>query len=172
MTSTLHKPRAVFFVVAFVTLFALIAFADELQGRVVAIADGDTITVLDASETQHKVRLKSIDAPERAQAFGQASKRNLSAIIFGKLVTVEFSKRDRYGRIIGRVLLDGQDICLAQVASGYAWHYTEYEREQSPSERKAYAEAEAEAREQKRGLWRDPSPVAPWEYRREQRRTR
>ncbi len=159
-----------FFVAAFVALSPLIAFADELQGRVVGITDGDTITVLDSSETQYKIRLKSIDAPERGQAFGQASKRNLSALIFGKSVTVEFTKRDRYGRIVGRAIFNGQDICLEQVRSGYAWHYTEYAREQSPAERRAYAEAEAEAREQKRGLWRDPSPVAPWEYRREQRK--
>jgi len=149
---------------------SVVIVADELQGQVVGIADGDTVTVLDASDTQHKIRLKSIDAPERGQAFGQASKRNLSALIFGKLVTIQFSKRDRYGRIVGRVIFNGQDICLEQVRSGYAWHYTEYEREQSPAERRAYAEAEAEAREQKRGLWRDSSPVAPWDYRRERRK--
>jgi endonuclease YncB( thermonuclease family) len=94
---------------------------------------------------------------------------SLSGLIFGKSVTVEFSKRDRYGRIVGRVLLTGRDINLEQVRSGYAWHYKQYEREQTPAERKAYAEAETEAQKEKRGLWRDVEPVPPWEYRKERR---
>lgn len=169
MKTTLHKLPAVLFVAAFVSLFSVIALADQLQGRVVGITDGDTITVLDSSNTQYKIRLSGIDAPERGQAFGQASKQNLSGLIFGKSVTVEFSKRDRYGRIVGRVLLSGRDINLEQVRGGHAWHYKQYEREQTPAERKAYAEAETEARKEKRGLWRDAEPVPPWDYRKERR---
>lgn len=169
MANTLYRLPAVLFVAAFASLFSTVAFADQLQGRVVGITDGDTITLLNSSNTQHKIRLSGIDAPERGQAFGQASKQNLSGLIFGKSVTVEFSKRDRYGRIVGRVLLAGRDICLEQVRSGYAWHYKQYEREQTPAERKAYAEAETEAQKEKRGLWRDPAPVPPWDYRKERR---
>jgi hypothetical protein len=94
-------------------LFALFLFvipfnATELRGRVVAIANGDTITVLDANNTQHKVRFNGIDAPESSQVFGQASKRNISTLIGGKIATIEYTKTDRYGRIIGTVILDGK----------------------------------------------------------------
>ena len=82
-----------------------------LQGKVVSVADGDTITVLDAEKTQHKIRLQGIDAPEKAQAFGAKSKQALYEMVHGKTVQVSFEKSDKYGRILGKVLLDGQDIC-------------------------------------------------------------
>jgi len=66
----------------------------------VAVADGDTVTVLDASNTQWKIRLMGIDAPEKKQAFGSKSKESLSALVFDKSVSVEYSKRDKYGRIL------------------------------------------------------------------------
>lgn len=142
-----------------------VAQTQKLTGKVVAISDGDTLTVLDGNRTQHKIRLSGIDAPEKAQAFGEASKKNLSALVFGKLVSVEYSKRDRYGRTVGRVLVENTDICLEQLKAGLAWHYTKYEAEQPPAEREQYKKAEAEARAAKQGLWRDPSPVAPWNFR-------
>lgn len=85
-------------------LFSQIAFADTYTGRVVGISDGDTITVLDSSNGQHKIRLAGIDAPEKSQAFGQRSKENLSALVFGKPVTIETKKNDRYAREIGKVV--------------------------------------------------------------------
>ena len=106
-----------------------------LSGRVVRIADGDTITVLDASNTQHRIRLQGIDAPESKQDFGTQSKKKLSGLIFGKDVEVVYEKTDQYGRLLGKVLLDGKDINLEQVRSGMAWHYKEYEREQSIEDR-------------------------------------
>ena len=146
-----------------------------LSGRVVAIADGDTITVLDSSDTQHRIRLEGIDAPESHQAFGSRSKQNLSDLIFGKDVTVIYYKTDQYGRLVGKILIDGRDINLEQAKAGMAWHYKEYEREQTPADRELYAKAEDEARKARRGLWVDPEPIEPSQFRREQteeRRTR
>jgi endonuclease YncB( thermonuclease family) len=143
-----------------------------LSGRVVRIADGDTITVLDASNTQHRIRLQGIDAPESKQDFGTQSKKKLSGLIFGKDVEVVYEKTDQYGRLLGKVLLDGRDINLEQVRSGMAWHFKEYEREQSIEDRELYARAEDEARSARRGLWVDKNPVEPGEFRRTERQER
>ena len=132
---------------------ALTAFADTLQGRVVTIADGDTITVLDADKVQHKIRLTGIDAPEKAQAFGKASKKSLSDMIFGHEVDVKWDKRDRYGRFIGKISANQTDVCLEQVRRGMAWHYQQYQRDQSPADRQAYAAAEDLAHANHVGLW-------------------
>ena len=148
------------------------AGSQTLAGRVVRIADGDTITVLDATNTQYRIRLSGIDAPELHQAFGSRSKQNLSDWVFGKDVTVEYYKTDQYGRLVGKIIVNGQDINLEQVKAGMAWHYKEYEREQSPEDRELYARAEDEARAQHRGLWQDPNPVEPSQFRREQREER
>ena len=139
--------------------------AVEMRGKVVGVSDGDTVTVLDAERHQHKVRLAGIDAPEKAQAFSQASKTSLSDQIFGREVVVTWDKRDRYGRIIGKISVDFRDVCLEQVRRGMAWHYKQYARDQAPDDRGAYDEAEVAARAARAGLWRDVAPVAPWEWR-------
>ncbi len=144
----------------------------EFTGKVVGIADGDTATVLDESNTQHKIRFLGIDAPEKAQAFGQKSKENLSDLIFGKTVTVQVLKRDKYNREVAKILLDGKDINLQQVKDGFAWHYKEYQREQTADDRKLYAEAEEEARKTKRGLWFDENPQTPSYFRKEEKSKR
>jgi endonuclease YncB( thermonuclease family) len=143
-----------------------------LSGRVVRIADGDTITVLDATNTQHRIRLQGIDAPEAKQDFGTQSKKKLSGLVFGKNVEVVYEKTDQYGRLVGKVLLDGRDINLEQVRSGMAWHYKDYEREQSTEDRELYAHGEDEARSARRGLWAVTNPVEPSEFRREERQQR
>lgn len=155
-------------VAAFALLCALTALAraDVIRGRVVGIADGDTITVLDASNTQHRVRLQGIDAPESRQAFGSKSKQHLSDLTFDKPVAVEYEKKDQYGRTLGKVLAGGRDVNLEQVRAGMAWHYKHYQKDQSPEDRRLYAAAEMEAREARRGLWADPDPTPPWEFRR------
>jgi len=145
------------------------ANAETITGRVVGVADGDTITVLDARQVQHKIRLAGIDAPEKKQPFGNRSKESLSQLAFGKTVDVETSKRDRYGRQIGKVLVNGQDVNLLQVERGMAWFYRQYQREQSPNDRGLYEAAEDAAKANKRGLWQDSAPVAPWEFRRPNR---
>ena len=138
---------------------ALTAFADTLQGRVVTIADGDTITVLDADKVQHKIRLTGIDAPEKAQAFGNKSKQALADMVFGKDVQVEEHGKDKYKRTLGRVLVNGIDANAEMVRQGYAWVYRKY------SKNPDLLRLEAEAREAKRGLWVDAEPVPPWEWR-------
>ena len=136
-----------------------------LQGKVVSVADGDTITVLDAEKTQHKIRLQGIDAPEKAQAFGAKSKQALYEMVHGKTVQVSFEKSDKYGRILGKVLLDGQDICHQQIKAGLAWHYKKYQNQQPIADRDAYSASETAAKNEKLGLWSDPRPVAPWDFR-------
>ena len=149
--------------------------AETFIARVVGVADGDSITVLDANLEQHKVRLQGIDAPEQAQPFGQRSKQNLSRLVFDKDVRVEWSKRDRYGRKIGKVWVQPVDCrtCAMtldaghqQITVGLAWWYRKYAGEQSPEDRGAYEFSEQEARAKGVGLWSHPDPVPPWEWRR------
>ncbi len=145
---------------------SLAAFADSLTGKVVKITDGDTLYVLDANYKEHKIRLAGIDAPERKQAYGLASRKHLASIVAGQQVTIEYQKRDRYGRIVGKVLVDGRDACLEQVKAGFAWHYKKYQHEQSLEDQRLYADAEIRARDERLGLWRENNPNPPWEYRR------
>ena len=146
-----------------------LAQAETLTGRVVRVTDGDTIVVLDSNNAQHKIRLLGIDAPERKQAYGTKSKEHLSDSVAGKFVVVEYEKRDYYKRILGKVLLSNQDINLEQIKAGLAWHYKKYQNEQTPDDRYIYSKTEIEAKEAKRGLWADPNPVPPWEYRKAKR---
>lgn len=141
------------------------AFAEVLIGKVVGVSDGDTITLIDAGKTQYKIRLVGIDAPEKAQPYGQVSKRNLSELIYGKEVHVEWSKKDRYLRTLGKIILDGQDVCLEQVKRGMAWHYKKYQRDQTKEDQVLYSEAETKARSAKLGLWADPNPIEPSVFR-------
>ena len=128
------------------------------------------MVVLDKRNVQHKIRLQGIDAPERGQPYGKTSGKHLSGLVAGKRVVIDYRKQDRYGRIVGKVLLDRQDMNLEQVVSGMAWHYKQYQREQSPDDRQRYAEAEYRARVSKMGLWVEPDPVPPWEWRKKKRR--
>lgn len=146
-------------------LLSLHAHADLLLGKVINVADGDTITVLDDTNTQHKIRLAGIDAPEKRQAFGNVSKQSLADMVAGQSVAVEWVKADRYGRKVGKVLLAGLDANLVQIERGLAWHYKQYQREQSPADQQSYAAAEIEARAARQGLWRDLEQVPPWEFR-------
>ncbi len=133
--------------------------ADEIHGNVVGITDGDTITVLDSAKVQHKIRLQGIDAPEKKQAFGTKSKEWMSEHVGGEDVVVLWKEKDRYGRILGDVMLDNRHINLEMVQNGMAWHYTQY------SKSKALADAEDKARKAKTGLWVDKEPIPPWEFR-------
>lgn len=145
------------------------AQAEQVQGRVVGVTDGDTVTVLDDHKVQHKIRLAGIDAPEKGMPYGQRSKQYLSDLVFGKTVTLEGDKVDRYGRTVAKVILNGRDVNLAQIAAGMAWHYKKYDREQTANDRMLYGAEELNARAARRGLWGDPQPVAPWDWRAEKR---
>jgi endonuclease YncB( thermonuclease family) len=161
----LFKTITKFGLVLLLVSLKTLALADVLIGDVVSVSDGDTITLLDANKSQHKIRLVGIDAPEKAQPFGQASKKSLSDLIFNKQVNVYWKKKDRYQRVLGKVTLDGQDICLEQVKRGMSWHYKQYERDQTPEDRMKYDLAEKEARENRIGLWIDEDPVEPSKFR-------
>lgn len=133
------------------------AWAD-FTGNVVGVADGDTITVMHDKEPV-KVRLAEIDAPEKAQAFGKKSKQALSALVFGKSVTVVEQGHDKYRRTIGRVYSGGMDVSAEQIRQGMAWVYRKYSKD------KTLLPLEDEARALRRGLWIDTEPVPPWEWR-------
>ena len=136
-----------------------VANTNSVSGRVVSVADGDTITIIGDGNTQYKIRLNAIDAPEKSQAFGQKSKQQLSNYVFGKDVTVKWKSKDKYGRVLGTVLVGNTDINLQMVRDGFAHHYKRFDN--SP----AYAAAETEARAARRGLWSDPNPTPPEDYR-------
>jgi len=148
-----------------VLLLSPVLRADSLAGKVVKVVDADTIHLLDAFKTLHKVRLSGIDAPERRQAFGHKSKDYLAALVAGKLITVDWHKRDRYQRIVGKIIHEGRDVNLLLVRAGLAWWYRKYASEQSPVDRVLYEAAEDRAKEEHKGLWSEPSPVPPWEWR-------
>jgi endonuclease YncB( thermonuclease family) len=173
-----NKSKKLFALLALgiVALFTVSALADTLHGRVVGVSDGDTITVLDASNQQHKIRLSGIDAPEKAQPFGQRSKENLSRHVFGRDVSVEWHKVDRYKRIVGKVKVAEPscrdaacpktfDACHAQISAGLAWWYSKYAKDQSREDANRYELAEQEARSLRMGLWSDPQPIPPWDWR-------
>lgn len=151
------------------------AYDSEIQGRVIAVTDGDTIKVLDANNTSHKIRLNGIDAPEKSQPFGNASRKKLESMVAGKQVLVRSTKYDRYGRVLGNVWVQPADcpqcgktlyVNHAQVLAGMAWWYRYYADDQSEEDRGRFASAEQEAMARKWGLWADPDPVPPWVWRR------
>ncbi len=137
-----------------------------LTGKVVKVVDGDTIYALDESLTEHKVRLAGIDAPEKTQPYGLASRKHLASWVAGNTATIQYTKHDRYGRIVAKVLIDGVDVCLEQIKAGFAWHYKKYQNEQDARDRALYAQAETQARVERIGLWRDNRPTPPWDFRR------
>ncbi len=151
-------------------LLAAPALGAEFTGRVVAIADGDTLTLLDSGKTQHRIRIDGIDAPEKGQAFGQRSKQSLSDLAFSRNALAECHKVDRYRRAVCKVIVEGIDVGLEQIRRGMAWHYKRYQAEQSAEDRRKYSDAEIAARQEKRGLWRDHEPMPPWEWRKTLRR--
>lgn len=152
----------------YITLLLVIALpaqAEIIVGKAVGIADGDTITVLTTKNESVRVRLAGIDAPEKGQPFGHAAKEHLAASVFEKNVEIHYKKYDRYGRVVGKVVLDGIDICLKQIRDGFAWHFKKYVAEQEPADQLLYAESEKLARKERLGLWDDASPIAPWDHR-------
>jgi endonuclease YncB( thermonuclease family) len=152
------------------TLVAGVACAATLEGHVVGISDGDTITLLDAAKQQHKIRLSGIDAPESHQAFGQKSKASLSALVFNRQVVAQCSKIDKYRREICKILVNGVDINLEQVKAGMAWWYRHYANEQSRQDQETYEAAEFNAKIRRLGLWADKNPTPPWDWRHGNRR--
>ena len=149
----------------FLLLLSFFLFSAEIIGKVVGVSDGDTITVLDnLDKGKFRIRLNKIDAPEKKQAFGNKAKQYLSSLIFGKQVSVRFKEIDNYGRVLGVIYCDGVEINLVMVQNGYAWHYSYYDK--TP----AYIEAEKQARAEQKGLWQDPAPINPFDYRKQNKK--
>ncbi len=151
------KPLASLLLAIALALASLAAHAD-FTGKVVAVADGDTVTVLRDRQSV-KVRLMEIDAPEKAQAFGNRSKQSLSAMVYGKDVLVVEHGTDKYRRTLGRIYQDRLDVNAEQVRQGMAWVYDRY-----VTDRGLYA-LQDEAKAAKRGLWTDADPMPPWKWR-------
>ncbi len=170
------------FLLLYVLLLSTAAASASIEGEVINVAEGDTITVL-VKQQEYRIRLKGVDAPEQKQPFGNASQRSLSVLLTGKHVRVEYDKLDRYGGVIGVVWVRSPDSpcesekCrktldagLYQLTVGMAWWYRHYAKEQTPEERGQYEYAEAEARSRRAGLWAAADPTAPWDWRLEHRR--
>jgi len=139
----------------------------DCSGRVVGITDGDTVKILNSQNRQVTVRLSGIDAPEKSQAYGYAAKQYLSDMIYGQNVSCRSNKKDRYGRTVGQLFLGARDVNLAMVSGCHAWHYKDYEREQSAADRSSYAAAEDRARSNECGLW-SANPIKPSDWRKKQ----
>ena len=152
-------------ILIFILFLSNFAHAKTIEGLVVGVADGDTITVMDQQKNTYKIRLQGIDAPEKKQAFGEKSKQSLHDLVHGKQVRIEYDKEDKYGRIVGKITLDDLDICLQQLVLGMAWHYKKYQNEQSVADRVVYNDAELKSKSLKLGLWADETPMPPWEFR-------
>ena len=146
-----------------------IAWGATIDGKVVGVADGDTITILDVSNVQYKIRLAGIDAPEKKQDFGNVSKQSLSDMVFNQLVRVDWVKTDRYGRIVGKVFLNNLDVNLEQIKRGMAWFYRKYQNELILEDRLNYLHAAENAINQRMGLWLQKDPIAPWNFRKASR---
>jgi endonuclease YncB( thermonuclease family) len=147
----------------FIFLFFLttLSYSQEtIIGKVIAITDGDTFKLLTKDSIQIKVRLANIDCPERKQPFSKKAKQFASNSIFGKMVTIHVSKKDRYGRSIANVLYnDSLNLSHELVKHGLAWHYIKYSKD------KELQNLEDNAKANKIGLWLDPHAIAPWEWR-------
>ena len=128
-------------------------------GTVVKIIDGDTFDLLTKEKNTIRVRMNGIDCPERKQDFYRVSKDALADYIFKKKVRLVTTGRDRNKRTIAVVFCNGENINLAMIRNGYAWHYKKYSADTN------FAKAEKQARIEKKGLWQMSNPVPPWEYR-------
>lgn len=141
-----------------------------LTGRVIRVTDGDTVTILTEEKEEIRIRFQGIDAPERSQDFGKRSREMLNSLVYGKTIRVEVDKIDKYGRVVGRIWLDdpftqtSADIEETMLREGMAWHYSYFNHE------KKLSDAQAQAQAARRGLWSQPNPEAPWEWRRKQRK--
>ena len=147
----------------------------QFVGRVRNVTDGDTLIVQDADRHRNAVRIAAIDAPEKGsevlpgQSYSDRARRNLAALVAGKDVRLTWRTYDDYRRVVARVWVGEVDVGLAQVCAGYAWVYERFLNDLSDAEQQSYRACEQQARKQRLGLWRDPRPTPPWEWRHSQR---
>lgn len=173
MLFKLRSPIVILLTGFSLSLIPFRALPESFKGKVIHVADGDTVTLL-AEKRQIKIRLAGIDAPEKAQPFGNRSKQNMERMTKGKEALADCPKTDRYGRKVCKVWVKPQDcptcgnaldVGLAQISSGLAWWYRAYSKEQTAKDQALYEQAESDARLHKRGLWSEDQPIPPWEWR-------
>jgi micrococcal nuclease len=145
-----------------VTFLAMMLLC-QITGKVVSITDGDTLIVRESPTKSVTVRLVHIDAPEKGQAFGTRARQTLSELAYGKDAEVIGISKDRYGRTLGEVIVDGKSINLEMVRQGMAWAYVDFS---PPPE---YESEQAAAKMSGRGLWADREPVPPWVFRKQRK---
>lgn len=150
-------------ILSLLLILPILLSAKTLTGKIVKIQDGDTVTLLDNTNTQYKIRLDEIDAPESKQAYGAKSKQYLSSMIAGKTVTVEYTKTDQYKRILGTIFYKGKNINEEMVRSGYAWGYYY-------NKNKRLLWLQKVAKENKRGLWADKNAIDPYHFRKSKKK--
>lgn len=153
----------ILFLICFI-LFSISANAHILKGKVIRISDGDTVVVLDESNIQHRIRLDGIDAPEKGQPFGKKATDFVKELIAGKIVTVHWQKKDRYGRILGYVLIGEINVNKELLKNGLAWHYKFFNSDQE------LAKLERNARKLKLNIWSDKNPIEPYIWRNNKRK--
>jgi endonuclease YncB( thermonuclease family) len=141
------------------------AWSSAIEGRVVRVVDGDTLTLLDGSASSIKVRLASIDAPECAMPDGPQAQLFLAQLVLGKMVQGTTRSHDRYGRVVASLRLDGEDVGLLMIRKGLAWHDRRFTSPDGTAANVRYAEAQRKARLGGAGLWRLPAASPPWAWR-------
>lgn len=150
---------------AFLLIIPVATFS-QITGKVVRIADGDTLTLLDTTNTQIRIRLFGIDCPENGQDFANVAKKFTSDLCFSKIITVDVKDIDRYGRTVGVVWIqDTINVNVELLKAGLAWHYKHFDKSEE------FAKAESEAKAQKKGLWLEANTIPPWDYRKNKRVT-
>ena len=144
----------------------------DFTAKVLRVVDGDTVHVEDEAGKKFKVRLTGIDSPQKNQSYGLASTYHLRELLLNKVVFLKSKPRkgmpysvDRYKRVLAKIILDGRDVNLSQVLSGYAWHFKRYQKQQTPKDRQLYSQAEIDAKKNELGLWGEKNPIAPWKWR-------
>lgn len=155
----IKKYSAFIIVLIFIFIFSR-QNESETSGKVVYVTDGDTFHMLIDGE-KVKVRMAGIDAPETSQPYGLEAKEHLMSMIKENEVSIIVDETDRYGRLVAYVYLDGKDINREMILSGYAWWYEKY----APN-KVDYQAAQVEAKAKRKGLWAQPKPIAPWNWRR------
>ncbi|HYP67740.1 MAG TPA: thermonuclease family protein [Thiobacillaceae bacterium] len=160
--------------IGLLALGASCARAEILEGYIVSISDGDTLTLLVGRE-QHRIRIAGIDAPEHFQPSGNRSRTNLSRYAYRQDARAQCYKKDIYGRDVCEIWVEppdcpgcgkSLDVGLAQVRQGMAWWDRYHVSEQSAEDRERYERAQTMAKLRHLGLWRDAKPVPPWRWRR------
>jgi endonuclease YncB( thermonuclease family) len=161
----MNAPRPLLAALASLTIsLSVFAQAITFKGKVINVIDGDTVTVISEHKSQYTVKCLGADAPPEEQAYGPDSRQRLAALLLNKSVLIEYSSRDQHGNIVGKIRLNGRDVCLNQIQEGFAWHDKEDASLQTASERERYALAESTARTDVIGLWMRGSTTPPSEH--------